>query len=182
MTREMRRAVHNYGCGWRECPECGPFIELEIEAEHRKKVESTYASELPENRMSGWLGDVYGTGEQRRRPVITPEERRAARGTRAEYREKVRVKRTLVGEDRKTAFSLLATRPVARTFLRDGRAVWESEVWLELTNPTKLVAERERRMSITRRFDRAVHRAERLMHLRYREEARLVAHPEMDRK
>jgi len=174
--------VYDYGCGWRDCPLCGPKIALEIEAKHRKKVAETYPRYDERARVQEFLGDLYGTAEDRGPHLFTREERQAARGSQAKAKGTVRVKRSLKAEDRKRAEALLAVHKVKKKFLEmdagdgvlGGHAVWLAEVWLELLNPSKLVANREKRVPIDRRVEKAVNRAESILRKRLQHDARFL--------
>ncbi len=132
--------VYNTGCGDRNCPECGPLIELEIDATHKDVVARTWPCRAV---VSEWLGDIYGSGQERGAEVIQLFERRGkARVSRAKVKAERRIKRVLTPRQRSAALAMLAGRPVRATF---DRATWLSEVWLELENPTRLVADREAR-------------------------------------
>ncbi len=168
--------VRNYGCGWTDCPQCGPMIELEIEAEHRRKVESTYPRHTPAEQVAAWLGEAYGTGGERTkapRPgpplAMTKEEKKLARSARNEARERVRVKRTLSDADKSHVVELLENTVVRRAYLRtnpDGentRDEWLSEVWLQLLHPSALCAHRERTMPLGAKVERAVSRGQKAM-------------------
>lgn len=132
--------VYDTGCGWDECPECGPLIALEKEAKHRAVVEATYPER---DRISEFNGDLHGTGEQRGGQVIYLFERKqAARASRSRAKANRRIKRVLTARQREQALAMLKGRPVRAAF---DRSTWLSEVWLELENPTRLVADREAR-------------------------------------
>jgi hypothetical protein len=144
--------VHDHGCGWRDCPECGPLIELEIETKHQRMVRKTFPKIL---QGSAWLAEVYGTGAERF-PVLA-EKRKTALVERSRRREEIRVKRTLKSDSVKHIHDQLRERPLRKGVDRDE---WCSEVWLELLNPTKLCAVRERRTSLNDKVCRAIQRAE----------------------
>ena len=152
--------VYNTGCGWRECPECGPLIELEIEAEHQAVSSRTW----PEpNWASEWLADLYGTGAERE--IIAEERkeaRREARSASLTARERARVRRVLTPEQRTKAFAQVDAYPLRKSYLDDAGAKreWLSEVWLELENPTVKVASKESRFGLDRRVKRAIKRAQ----------------------
>ena len=162
--------VYDHGCGWRECPLCGPAIEAEIEAKHRRKVASSWPSATDAMRASEFIGEAYGTGAPRGPHIFTKEERRAQRGDQNRRKGIVRIERTLTIEDRAKAIELITARPIRRNLLIDGpragRAAWASEVWLELLNPSLMVAARERKLSIEDRVRKAVQRAEARLHQR----------------
>jgi hypothetical protein len=163
--------VHNYGCGWKECPECGPMIELEIEAKHRKKVANTFAEEA--SAVDTWQASERAALRPETQ-VISLAERREARGTQAKYRAVSRSRRSLSTAWRREAQSLLDEISPRRAYLKEGRATWESEVWLELLNPTKLIGKREQQMGLERRLSRAISRAQRTLQRRYVENKRYV--------
>lgn len=129
--------VHDTGCGWKDCPECGPLIALEIEAKHRAAI--TWPDR---DRISEFSADLHGTGEERGGQVIQLFEKKAARASRAKVKAERRIKRVLTPRQRDMALSLLKGRPIRAAF---DRLTWLSEVWLELENPTRLVADREAR-------------------------------------
>jgi len=174
--------VHDYGCGWRECPECGPMIELEIEAKHRKKASNTYPQRDDATRVNEFLGDLYGTAEERGAKVISLAERRAAQGERNRRREEIRVDRTLSADERAEAAALISARPVRHELLREGRSNWTSEVWLELLSPSKLVATRERNTPLGERVRKAIKRAEDRIHRQNQERAKFLPTSDMLRK
>jgi hypothetical protein len=144
--------VHDHGCGWRECPECGPLIEVEIQTKHERMVKRSFPSL---SQMSDWLADMYGTGADRSPALV--EKRKAALVERDRRRAEIRIKRSLSGDAVAEVFVQLRARPVRKQFDRNE---WTSEVWLELLNPTKLIALREKRMPLKARVCRAIKRAE----------------------
>lgn len=151
--------VYDYGCGWKDCPECGPMIALEIEAKHRKRVANTYPKSTP---VEDFVADVYGTGQERVAPVISLEERRDARASRMTARERERVKRVLTPEQREEALAYLDSFPLRKSYLDDvgAKREWLSEVWLELEHPHVKVAAKETRLGLSRKVNRAIARAQ----------------------
>jgi hypothetical protein len=100
------------------------------------------------------MGELSGTtGERafRPEPLLTKAERAEARAEADEGAETVRVKRTLTAAERAKAHDCLEAYPTRRTYYRldasgeRTRSEWLSEAWLELVNPTALVARREGR-------------------------------------
>jgi hypothetical protein len=149
--------VYDHGCGWRDCPECGPLIEVEIQNKHERMVRKT----LPAlSQMSDWLAEVYGTGAERTRVVARDDRSRKALGERDRRREQIRVSRSIKWIDFEVVCKQLEARPVRKLF---DRSDWANEVWLELLNPTKLVAIREKRISLKARVCKAIKRAEKRM-------------------
>lgn len=161
--------VYNYGCGWRDCPECGPMIELEIERKHLKRV----AESNPQiDQQSEWLAEVYGTGAERVQKVqavakprppyaITPAKRKAAKTKQKAAQGRIRVKRSLseakLNEaQREIDARIEHTRSLIRRFDE-----WDlrNEVWCELLHPNKQVATSERyatmELKVKHAFDRA---------------------------
>lgn len=169
--------VYNYGCGWTDCPQCGPMIALEREAKHRKKVASSYPRSTPAEQVSEWLGEAYGTAGERAKgqlvskkpPITTKEERKLALAERDRAREKVLVVRSLANEDLESAHERLKVAPLRRAYLRRNargkltRTEWKTEVWLQLLNPSALIAHREASMSIEKKVARAILRAQKGM-------------------
>jgi hypothetical protein len=160
--------VHDTGCGYRECPECGPLIELEIEAKHLSVVSKTYPGRAI---VSEWLGDIYGSGQERVQAVRR--EQKVARVSRTKVKNDRRIKRLLTREQQAEVSTALAKIPLRKSYSRV-KDEWLSEVWLELLNPTRLVANREARMPLEKRVKRAVHRAEALLRRRWNDDQRLV--------
>lgn len=158
--------VYDYGCGGRDCPECGPMIELEIEAKHRKRVEGTWPKR---DELGAWQAEALGQ-------LIAPEERAAAKAKHREYTERTRFRRTLSAKAEARAFEIIRATRVRRMYRANGqgRATWESEVWLELLNPTKAVARREQRAGIDIRVEKAINRAQFKLRMQYVENAKHV--------
>lgn len=169
------RPVYSTGCGWRECPECGPLIELEIEAEHRRVVEST----LPErNVLSEWVADLYGTGQERTQENAEARRTRRAeaRASRLTARERARVRRVLTSDQRAKALAILEAYPLRKSYLDDAGAKreWMSEAWLELEHPTVKTAAKETRIHLEKRVKLAINRAQHRIKARRRDDNRYV--------
>ena len=160
--------VYRTGCGWRECPECGPLIEIEIEAAHRRKVLQTVPNAA---RMSEWLADVYGTGAERFLDLA--DRRKTARADRMRAKESVRIKRVLTLEQQAEALTICNSR--IRLRKPEAREDWLAEAFVELLNPTVLVAKRESRMPLRRKTLRAIARARANIKRRKKDDRRYVA-------
>lgn len=138
-------------CGNADCPECKEVIALQKDNEHRRIVART----MPSFRLD-WSAEAYSNAQERI-PRALAERREAmkyARSSRAKAREVRRVRRPLTPQQEAQALAFLQKRRK----LRFERAEWLSEVWLELTNPTVLVA--SRRGSFQERLKAAINRAE----------------------
>lgn len=154
------------------------MIELEREAKHRRMRDKTFPSVSP---LCEWLADMHGTGAERGAKIISLDERRAARGERSKRQGTIRVRRSLAKADHAIAVETIAVFKVRREYLREGRAVWEAEVWLELLNPSKLVAGRERKRDIRTKVRKAINRAQDKMHRQLADRTRYLPLPEMRR-
>lgn len=161
--------VYSTGCGWRDCPECGPLIELEIEAEHLAVVQKTYPGRAV---VSEWLGDIYGTGQERLNEL--KEERKTVRCSQAKVREERRVKRVFTTEQTQQASELLTKRSKRLRGFSHVKSEWLAEVWLELLNPTRLVSRREAKLVLERRVRRAINRAQDNLQRRWDDENRFI--------
>lgn len=166
---DMWTPVYDTGCGDRNCPECGPLIEVEIEAKHRKMANRTWPGR---SQVSEWLGDCYGTGQERITAELAPK-RKAARADRMRAREVVRLKRILTHEQMTQALDLVQRRVSLKN--EESRSEHIAEAFLELMNPTLLVSKRESSMNLERRVERAVYRAHRTMRSRKKECRRYVS-------
>lgn len=167
--------VRNYGCGDRDgCLTCGPMIELEIENEHRRRVANTYPRFTAADQVNAWLGEAYGTGADRsfntaRATKATKEERTLALAARDRGRERILVKRSISKEAEAQVIEQLDAAPVRHVYLRRTprgkltRTEWKVEVWLQLLNPSALVAHRERNMPLERKVERAISRGQDVM-------------------
>jgi hypothetical protein len=168
MKLDMWTPVYNTGCGWRDCPECGPLIEIEIEAAHRRMVRKTVPDRA---RMSEWLADAYGTGQERSLDLV--EKRKAARADRMRARERVRIKRVLTNDQRAEALEICEMR--IRLKKPEARAELLAETFVELLNPTVLIEQRECRFRFPRRVKRAIKRAEHNITRRKKDDRRYVS-------
>ena len=128
--------VYKTGCGWDECPECGPLIAVEKERMHEAARQRTF----PRFRED-W------SNAQTRDSVSAPEvkqARKCARASRAEARQVVRVRRPLTPKQYAEAERYILKCKIKREFMVDGEPhEWRSRVWLELVNPT-IAATRQR--------------------------------------
>jgi len=166
MTPIPWNPVGKFGCGDPEgCPQCSPMVQLEREKEHLRRVASTYPRYTPADQVQEWIAEAYGTGGER---SLVVKATAAARGLRSEGRARVLVKRTLTTEDRAWVSDHLNEIRPTKVFLtpslvKGGPATneeWLSEVWLEILNPSVLVARRERSMDIREKVARAINRAQ----------------------
>lgn len=154
---------YNYGCGWRDCPECGPMIELEIERRHQKRV----ANSSPQiDYESEWLAEAYGTGAERVGVKIVPPvddmaARRAARAKQTAVRAQKRVRRSLSEAKLNEAQGYVSAcvSSYRGRFGKLDRFELANQTWCELLNPSALVARRERPLTIEKKVERAFDRA-----------------------
>ena len=140
-------------CGDPECKRgCAPRIAKAAQRRHERVVAST----LPLVRT--WIGDLYGTGEER----TASEERPYARPSRAAAPEPAYVTRALSPDECATVVRWLDEQPLRRSYLDEdgGRAEWSGAVYLELVQPSALVARRDADLTLRECFDRAVNRAQ----------------------
>jgi hypothetical protein len=161
--------VYNYGCGWRECPECGPMIELEIERRHLKRVNE---SNPQIDQQSEWLAECYGTGAERVEPLelkprpfgpLKPlaKAQAKAKAAQKEAKSRRRVRRSLSEASLNEAQGGI-DRLVAicrRTVAKHGEWELRNQAWAELLNPSALVATHEKKatldVKVKSAFDRA---------------------------
>jgi hypothetical protein len=145
-------------CGDERCPLCSEIIALRKEREHDRKVRDTI---LLRDRVGEWLGEIYGTGEER---TFDAKPEPWKRPSRAKGRETKRVSRPITSDEkRKLVWVALQEHELLPTYLDDdgqGRSEWALSVWLELEQPSVLVARREKRMPLARRIERAINRAQ----------------------
>lgn len=184
MSLDCWNPVYDTGCGWRDCLICGPLIELEIERVHRD------AREWPKRDIvSEWQAaerEAVNTADDAVTLAELKELRPAAKGARREVEAKARVKRTLTHAQIIEVQGMLAKWPL-RALYRRQRGDWESEVWLELLNPTILVARKEggkggRRgnpLGLEKRVKAAINRAQAAMVLERKKSNRLVSAEEL---
>lgn len=158
---------------------CGPHIEVEIEVKHRAK------REWPRRDLVGeWQAkereDLLAVED-----AVTAQDlaelRPAARGARRAVEAKARVKRVLTFAQQAEVHALLVPLgPKGKV----RRAEWESEVWLELLNPTITVQKTEtgrgRPLGLARRVAKAVERAHKNTRTYHKETVRMVSLPSED--
>lgn len=180
MSGQAWNPVYKHGCGWRECPQCAPGIEAEIEAAHQK------ARQWPKrNLVSEWQAAERAELDDRDDTAKAINEiRKAARGARRTFEKENRVKRPLTVSQEVEALAILSERE-ERILKQYSKEEWLSEVWIELVYPTMRVLRTEggasksykqgRPIGIKERVRKAIARAERRLQLRNRKEARLVS-------
>ena len=161
--------VRNTGCGWLHCPECGPLVALEIEAEHLRIVQRTI---LDGPLIGSMAGNASALDDQKH---SVRDRRKAARASRAQFRETQRVKRILTPEQQQAAMWYFEKRAKRlRPFFSRIREEWLAEAWLELVNPSRLVDRRERRRVLKSKLRSAIYRAQRNLQRRAKDDAKYV--------
>lgn len=136
-------------CDDPDCPHCAAKIAARKDDEHRRAC----LRSPPRLRGQEWIGELYGTGEDRTPPKPPPY---VPRSRAKAAREEHRVSAPLSRDEEAKALAILAARPVRRTFDREE---WLSEAWLELVSPRATVAGKSHR-DLEQRVLRAVWRAE----------------------
>lgn len=168
MTRELRKDVYDSGCGWEDCPTCGPLIEAEKQVAHRRAIRWP-----SRDAVVDWQALEAAEETERKGDAETM---RKARWAKKQAEAKARVRRVLTPVQTAKVHELLEARPIHRA-LRATREEWLSEVWLELLNPTITVAKREAKgaaLPLGRRVDSAVMRAEKILRTRAKDNALLA--------
>lgn len=168
MTREMRRDVYDSGCGWEDCPTCGPLVAAEKQVAHRRAIRWP-----SRDAVVDWQALQAAEETERKGDAETMKK---ARWAKRQAEAKARVKRVFTAPQQASVHALLAERPVRRA-LRATREEWLSEVWLELLNPTITVAKREAKgaaLPLASRVETAVKRAEYTLHARAKDNALLA--------
>jgi hypothetical protein len=145
-------------CGDERCPLCGQRIEARKERAHREKAEATIL--VGQDRQAA---EAQRDGANRGRP-------RPRRRSRAKIdREPRRVRWPLDDEQRVVVLATLRSHPVRRSYLQKRacgactgscRCDWISAVFVEIENPTALVASKCSREDVNTRLKRAINNAQ----------------------
>lgn len=159
--------VYKSGCGWDECPECGPLIELEKVRMHEAARDRTF----PKFREDWSNAQDRGSNPLNPTDSKVKAARKRARESRAAAREVIRVRRPLTPQQYAEAQRYILKCKIKREFLVDGQPhEWRSRVWIELVNPT-IAATRQKcgtwkikpEKAFKVRLLRAIYRAQRAM-------------------